>query len=323
VVAKLIPVDIVTGFLGSGKTTLIQHVLEHGLNNQKVAVIVNDLAEYNIDGQILTGINVDQMVQRTSNCLCCSGIRQMGLALQEITETADPLLILIETSGASAPGPVIAELTNLGYRTDALIAVVDAGQFLSLVESEPVMMEQVMEADFIVLNKIDLASPRQRDKVRHVLRKLNRRASLVETVFGRIETDLLFATGMSRLRKATKTSPAHEDDIEHFAYETKEPLDRRGLERVINKLPKHFYRAKGFLRLSGNSNPWLLNYTCGRYTLEPFSLTQTSLDNIGSRSQLVFVGRNVKSYQHHLKRALDRCASSTKRRSFVGRLWNR
>lgn len=321
--ARLIPVDIVTGFLGSGKTTLIQHVLEHGLNNQKVAVIVNDLAEYNIDGQILTGMNVDQMVQLTSNCICCSGIRQMGLALQEIVETADPLLILIETSGVSAPGPVIAELTNLGYRTDALIAVVDAEQFLSLSEVEPVMIEQVIEADFIVLNKIDLAGPRQRDKLRHTLKKLNRRALLVETVFGRIGTDLPFATGMSRFRKLTKTSSGHEEDIEHFTYENKEPLDRRSLERIIKKLPNYFYRVKGFLRLSGNSNPWLLNYTCGRYTLELFPLPKASSDNIGHRTQLIFVGRKVKSYQHHLKKALDHCTSSKIRRSFVGRLLNR
>ena len=315
-----IPVNIVTGFLGSGKTTLIQHVLNHGLKGNRVAVIVNDIAEYNIDGQILTGMNIDQMVQLTSGCLCCSGIRQMGLALQEISETADPSLILIETSGASVPGPVVAELGNLGYRTDAIIAIVDAEQFLSMRKTEPILTAQVEHADFIVVNKVDLTGTTQREETRLALAKINRRAHLIETTYGRIGTDLLFATGVGRLRQSSDEYGRHLEGIEHFTYGTLHSLDLRRLEKFLKQLPRNFYRAKGFLRISGKIHPFLLNYTCGRYILEAFPLPVALPASQSFKTQLVFVGRDIKTHEEVVHKKLNQCISSKTGRSIIRRL---
>ena len=110
----LVPVDIITGFLGSGKTTLIKHVLEKGLHGQRVAVIVNDLADVNVDGPVLRGMNVDKMVELSSGCVCCSGLYRLGAGLEEIVQNARPTLIVIETSGAADPAPVVAQLNELG-----------------------------------------------------------------------------------------------------------------------------------------------------------------------------------------------------------------
>src|SRR3970040_1468617 len=96
-----IAANIITGFLGSGKTTLIRHVLTHGLGKERVAVIVNEMADLGVDGQVLRGINVDKMVELSSGCICCSGFLQLGVAVQEIIDTVEPAVILIETSGVA------------------------------------------------------------------------------------------------------------------------------------------------------------------------------------------------------------------------------
>ncbi|MEK6684554.1 MAG: CobW family GTP-binding protein [Nitrospirota bacterium] len=323
--SRLVPIDIVTGFLGSGKTTLLQHVLQNGLEGQRVAVIVNDLAEYNIDGRILKGMNIDRMVQLTSGCLCCSGTYPMGLALQEIIETSDPALILIETSGAAAPGPVVAELSQMGYRTDAVITVVDAEKFLDRLETESVVADQVAEADFLVLNKLDLTDSERITVTKRRLGKLNRRALLIESRFGRVPADLLFATGIGRLRRPSKKNHAHPDDLDHFAYDTDVPLDRRRLERLLNRLPGNFYRAKGFLNFANEPHPRLLNYTTGRYTMEPFRMPVASpsgpqpTSGKTFRTQLVFVGRGVTAHRWSVTDDLDRCAAGSSRPSLLHR----
>ncbi len=309
-VTKRVPVDIVTGFLGSGKTTLLGHALRHGLNGQRVAVIVNDLAEYNIDGQVLKGMNLDQMVQMTSGCVCCSGIYKMGLAIQEIIETTDPSLILIETSGAAAPGPVISELSSLGYPTDAVITMVDAEHFLNLLKVEPVVSDQVAEADFLVINKVDRVTPDQIARTKRKLSRLNRRAHQIESTQGRVPSAVLFATGIGLLRKSSGRPHAHSngaDEIEHFVLPAPEFPDRRQITSFLDRLPPNIYRVKGFLRFSDMPHPCLLNYACGRYTLDPFPLP-AALDPL-LKTQMVFLGRNLAACRQNLTEALGRTAA--------------
>lgn len=120
-----VAVDIITGFLGSGKTSLIKHVLQHGLQNRHVAVVVNDIGDVNIDGRILEGVNVDRMVELSNGCICCSISSQFGYAMQEIVETTNPELIVIETTGAADPMSLMGEIYRLGLGVDAVITVVD------------------------------------------------------------------------------------------------------------------------------------------------------------------------------------------------------
>jgi cobalamin biosynthesis protein CobW len=122
---KGVAVDIVTGFLGSGKTSLIKHVLAHGLHNRRVAVVVNDIGEINLDGRVLEGFNVDRMVELSNGCICCSISYQFGSAVQEIIDTTQAELIIIEASGATDPVPLTEEIHNIGLRVDGIITVVD------------------------------------------------------------------------------------------------------------------------------------------------------------------------------------------------------
>jgi G3E family GTPase len=293
---KAVTVDVVTGFLGSGKTTLIKHVLEKGLQGRRVAVVVNEIGDLNLDGRIIEGVNVDKMVELSNGCICCSISYQFGYAMQEIVETTKPELIVIETSGAADPGPLVEEVRAAGLRVDAVITVVDGEQIQRFCKENVVARHQLEAADFLVLNKRDLLTPRDFGRVERWLGRYNRRALVVPTEFGRVSTDLLFATGVRRFRDeaaATGRSASHdhlgEDEIQAFTYETEAPLDRKRFERFLARLPHELYRAKGILCFSGDDWNCIFNYTCGRYDIDWFVRKQA----LGAKSQAVFIGKGI------------------------------
>jgi G3E family GTPase len=143
--AHPIAANLITGFLGSGKTTLMKYVLTHGLAKERVAVIMNEVAELGIDGKVLQGLNVDRMVELSNGCICCSGVLQLGLAVQEIMETVKPTVLLVESSGVAEPVSVVAELRGIGVRTDAVITVVDAENIDRYRKESDVVEEQIRE----------------------------------------------------------------------------------------------------------------------------------------------------------------------------------
>ena len=121
-----VAVDIVTGFLGSGKTSLLSHVLEHGLSGHRVAVIVNEIGDIGIDGREIEGKNIERMVELTSGCVCCQINTAFAAAVGEIIETTRPDLIIIETTGLADPGNLAYEVTSVGLMLDAIVTVADA-----------------------------------------------------------------------------------------------------------------------------------------------------------------------------------------------------
>jgi len=310
--APTVPVNIITGFLGSGKTTLLRHVLEHGLAGRRVAVVVNEIGEIGIDGRLIEGLDsVDQMVELTSGCICCSPGLQFGLAVQEILETTKPELLVIETTGSARVAPLTEEIASLGLRLDAVTCVIDVEHVERHLAASSAAREQVAEADFLVLNKCDLVSSRQLEKVTRNLVRINRRAVRYQTQFGRLDYDLLFATAGRTYRERTvdTSGAAHlaEDEIESFLYESQHPF--RGHERLCRALvglPHDVYRVKGIALVDGESTLRLVNATCGRVSLDiaPASLTGARATN------LVVIGRGVvTSHRSAIERRLNRATS--------------
>lgn len=307
--AHPIAANIITGFLGSGKTTLIRHVLTHGLGKERVAVIVNEMADLGVDGQVLRGINIDKMVELSSGCICCSGILQLGVAVQEIIDTAQPAALLIETSGVAEVAPLVAELRGIGLRTDSVITLVDAENFLRTSEESEIAREQVENADFLVLNKTDLASAQGLDQTEKRLHGLNSRALIFRTRFGALETDLLFASSARRFREladpARRLNHAHppENGFESFVYQEPGSLDRGRFERFLKKLPHETYRSKGIVHFEEESQPSLFNYVCGRYNFDWIALDVPD----PFVNQAVFIGRDLKRHRERILASLKLC----------------
>jgi cobalamin biosynthesis protein CobW len=301
--------NILAGFLGSGKTTLLTHVMRHGLGKKRVAIIMNEIGDVGIDGTVITGLEgVESMVEFNNGCVCCTvDDYRFAIAVQQITEEVRPDLLIIETTGLADPNPIVDRLRTASVALDAVITLVDAATFLALSAEHEVLAEQVRGADFLVLNKIDLVSAGERQKVETRLRQLNRRALLLEATYGRVQTDLLFGTDVSAYRTRSQqagrgellqtASHAHgREDIQAFSYETRAPVDLYAFTDFLAQLPANIYRAKGLLQLTRGAFPHVFNFTCGRFDFHPLS------PDLGRRfpTQAVFIGRDLQPHRDQI-----------------------
>jgi cobalamin biosynthesis protein CobW len=308
--------NILTGFLGSGKTTLLTHIMRHGLRNKRVAIIMNEIGDIGIDGKVITGLEgVESMVEFNNGCVCCTiDDYRFAIAVQQITQETKPDLLIIETTGLADPNPIVDRLKTASVARDAVITMVDAATFLQLSAEHEVLDEQVKAADFLVLNKIDLVTERERQKVEKRLQRLNRRALLQEASYGQVQTDLLFSTGVSAYRArlhaaghADGAQTAHhahgQEAIQAFSYETRAPVDLYAFERFLQKLPSNVYRAKGLLHLTRGAFPHVFNFTCGRFDFQPLAPELTGQ----FPTQGVFIGKDIHAHQDEIISRFQAC----------------
>jgi cobalamin biosynthesis protein CobW len=303
-----VAVDILTGFLGSGKTTLLRHVLEHGLKGKRVAVVMNEIGEVGIDGRVVTGLSaVERMVELSSGCICCSiDEYRFDLAIQEIVETANPHLIIIESTGLADPEPLAYRVKGVGLGLDAVITVVDVANVERELRETEVAGAQIAAADFLVMNKLDLVDAAATARIERWLARLNRRAERVGSVRGAVASELLFATGVAAYRELARSqsSHLHTDGIASFLYRTRRPLRQEAFERVLRRLPSNVLRAKGIVRFAGRDWHCLFNFTCGRHELSWIKLDGAAA---AAESQAVFIGRDLTRHRAGIEADLAAC----------------
>ncbi len=275
-----IPLTILTGFLGAGKTTLLNHIL-HGNHGLRIAVLVNDFGAVNIDSQLVVGVE-GETVSLSNGCICCT-IRDDLLTetVRLIQRPQPPEYIIVETSGVSEPSTVamtfmMPELQEF-IIVDSILTVMDAEQFTAL-EGEYLTLarHQIIVADMVVLNKVDMISPEQLDDLRNYVRDVVPEARIFETTFGKVPLELVLGVGRYAPEQLVghevsdvhvheaEDDHHHDDDHDHqehdhnhdhslvfntWNWSTNEPFSMDSVQALVDKLPNTIYRAKGFIYL--------------------------------------------------------------------------
>lgn len=213
-------INLLFGFLGSGKTTLAKHLLAERGTSVKTAIIVNEFGEVGIDGDILRGNSID-VIELNSGCLCCTLRGSLMMAVEELRDKAKVERIIVEATGIAQPSELLESLADASgdHRIDIgpLVTVVDCAKFAKF-ESMlgDFYLEQIETADLLVANKIDLATPEQLTDAVRRLRELNPDAELLFADHGRVPVDRLFGEAESNLvRQAREELQAHGESGHH------------------------------------------------------------------------------------------------------------
>ena len=265
-----LPLLLLTGFLGSGKTTTLGHWLTHtDVPLKRTAVIINDFGAVNVDAALLARRQLE-LRSITGGCVCCQSFEDLVAQVAALADNPDFDLAWIETSGLADPEEVLDHLSapELQGRTviRRMILVVDGSDFPCSWRGRAVQEEQVRYADLILLNKMDRLDEAARQRVEISLRKINPSARIVSTQRGEIPPARLSEAGTSAAAEQAHAHAHaghehhdhehdhdHEDELPHAAstlfLPLAAPVERSAFQRFLGSLPTTVFRAKGFIRL--------------------------------------------------------------------------
>jgi G3E family GTPase len=300
--AHRIPVTVVTGFLGAGKTTLVKRFLGRP-EGRNTAVVVNEFGATGIDDALLRS-SADETVLLGNGCLCCNVRSDLQLALRRLVSDRERgdvprfARVVIETSGLADPGPILRTFATdraLGeeFHVEAVLAVVDAVTGARSLDEFSEARAQVILADRIVLSKTDLVDAAAIERLSGRLRALNPRSEIVAAQNGELEPHHLTDTSPITDRQFLAEA-AHSDAIQSFVLTAHRPLAwdtfSRFMETLIALRGSDLLRVKGLLDIEGCRGPVVVQFV--QHLAHPPTELAAWPDQ-DHRSRVVFIARNL------------------------------
>ena len=286
--SRSLPVVIVAGFLGAGKTTLMRHLLtsDHGL---KIAAMVNDFAALNVDAELISEAS-DDITAFANGCVCCSLSGGVARGLADISARDDDVdVVLLEASGVSDPAAIAqVACTVENVLLDCIVTVVDAAATLESASEEDLLRRYVTPANIVLLNKTDLVSSADLDSMNRRLKGFAPHAQILRTVNCAVPAMVVFDSATAPETSAICAPALQDHDYKTVVLTSATPIDRQLLEAFLGMIPDGIIRMKGFLCFADTAAiPSLLQSVGPRWSLIDApgqALNTSSLVVIGQRA---------------------------------------
>jgi len=305
-----VPILLVTGFLGAGKTTVVNHLLAHA-EGRRIAAVVNDFGAINIDAELLAGAS-DGVVSLANGCICCSLEGDLLRTLSALLRRdPKPEYIVIETSGVADPADIVRNLMDPVILREApletVVCVLDATAPPAAFE-DALQRSQLRVADIVALSKLDLADEGAGVRIRYALRALRLPALVVDANRGEIPAALLFPANLDRA-PARDPGPRRptEERFETLSWTSDKPVSLPRLQQAINRLAPKLARAKGLIEsIEQPGRPMVLQFAAGRATLAPGDASAPGVP----RTRIVFIAELGVLSKAELDEIMEACAAA-------------
>ncbi|MEP5728076.1 MAG: CobW family GTP-binding protein [Sulfitobacter sp.] len=246
--SSLLPVTIIGGYLGAGKTTLVNHLLRHA-NGVRLAVLVNEFGELAIDEDLIEAEEGD-IISIAGGCVCCSFGSDLTGALMDMEKLEPkPDHLLIEASGVAIPGAIASSVSLLnGFRIDGIVILADAETVQRSARDKymsDTVLRQIADANIIVLNKSDLVDETQLSATKHWLDQQNEGVRILQTRQGIVPPEAVLDSFLGR---EVKSGPHHNTaDLDMMTITPPNPVDAQVLAQKLADISFGLVRAKGFV----------------------------------------------------------------------------
>ncbi|RMA97116.1 CobW family GTP-binding protein [Hydrogenothermus marinus] len=298
---------IITGFLGTGKTTLLINNIKKYFKDKKIAIVVNEFGEVGVDGQILKNV-YSEVLEISEGCICCKLSAEFEKGVKEIIKDYNPEIIFIETSGTSEPFPIFLSLQNLGISVEGIICVIDAKNFNSY-KDDATAKYQIGGSNIIVLNKIDLIEEKQLESLEKEVREIKEKYNIKNILTGEVifKNYVIYKTkfgilpkeifdGIYKIDEIIKIA---QENVETGVFQSKHNFSQRiiylpdnfsfeDIDKILSNIPNNIFRIKGIIKAKDVPTPLVVNYSFG-------DLSFSELPSYEGKSFLVFIGSNLET----------------------------
>lgn len=317
-----IPTTIFTGFLGSGKTTIISHLIDQlQAKGEQVVFIKNEIGETDIDSLMMQqkGIETEELL---NGCICCTLVGPFLHSIDELIERFSPDRIIIEASGAADPAALALMVSSHPkLERDGVISIIDVLNFEGYQDLTITAKEQTKFTDLLVFNKVELVDLDHKKRIVGYVRELNTQSPIIEAPEGKIDISVVFgitSKELDQLLTEHGQSQSHEhiktDSFESTTLTSTNTFSQEKLTQKLSDIPKNIFRAKGIVH---TQQGWqILNMVAGRTTFtslnneKPYGTGNHSTNGISNNvrqrpSLFVFIGVHINNKHKQLEDILE------------------